>query len=183
MPKTAVLGLCLLLPSCDTERNSPSEQAIPSPYDTLVSVTLWDVQGLFGGQNLFLARDGTTYVQIVRPPKVLYPQGGLHEQRFRLSLNQAEVDAFLTLLKKNDFLGIQIPERFGIPDEARPTLQVRFSSGESRTVAKWGNDTHERFDALYTHLLDLAKKAAGMKPIYDGRWEEKWFPEGFGIPK
>jgi hypothetical protein len=185
MFRLAILGMCVLLQACDAEKkpaSSIAKNTAPS-YEKVSWTILWDVQGLWGGTNLYLSKDGTAYVQIVEPPTIPYREGGLREQRFKLNLGKEEVDAFIQLLRKHDFLGIQIKDRPGGADEGRPTLLVRFSSGESKAVAKWSNDKHADFDAIYSWLLDFAKNTAPIKPIQEGRYDGKWSPDGFEIPK
>jgi hypothetical protein len=184
MLRFAIIAICVFLQACEygKEDSSTDKKSVPS-YEKVTWVMLRDVQGLWGGRNLYLARDGTAYAQIVTPPRSPYREGGLDEQRFQLNLAKEEVDSFINLLNKHDFLGITIRSRPGVPDEGRPSLLVRFSSGEQKTVEKWANDKHADFDAIYSWLLSLTKNMAGMKPILDGRYDEKWSPENFEVPK
>ncbi len=103
-----------------------------------------DVQALFGGQRIVIDRDGTAVIEKVAAG------GGVTERR-----QEVNVSKFAQLLIKVDFVTITLPKRTGVPDEARPTITVVNRNGRSHTVAKWINDTHARFDAIYEALLAL----------------------------
>ncbi len=147
--------------------------ATPPPPDSLASVALYDVQGLYGGRNLYLTGEGTLLVSTVTP--------GLREQRHRLQLPAADVAALERLLFDAHPIGaIAIPERMGVPDEARPALRVTTRAGAEREVAKWANDVHEDFDALYRALLALETRAVEEgERVFDGEFSWDWRPDGF----
>jgi hypothetical protein len=63
------------------------------------------------------------------------------------------------LVADRGFFKIEIPNRPGVPDEARPTITVRLADGTEKSVAKWANDKHADFDAIYKHLLSLCDLA------------------------
>ncbi len=159
--------LCLL--SC---ASSPvaAEQAGP---DSLLSLSLRDVQGLFGGQNLWLRADGLLIVQKVATGQV--------EKRFELQL-EPEIVAVVERLVLVDqpVANIEIPEHMGMPDEARPTLALTTRSGQVAEVAKWANDVHDGFDTIYASLLRLVQRAVDEGAlIHEGPFDWDWRPEGF----
>lgn len=155
-----------------------TETKVP-PYEQVTTIRLLDVQGLFGGRSVFLKRDGTAVVQVVTPPKTSYPEGGLTETRFEFQLGREDADRIFASLRKHSFMGIQIQDRYGVPDEARPEITIRFASGESRSVVKWANDSHPQFDPIYQGLLGLERRTPSMKPVREGRYDPRWMPEGF----
>lgn len=127
----------------------------PKAKPDLQEVVLRDVQGLWGGQDLSLRGNGRLIVTLVDPRK-----GDKAVSQYGLLLSQPRVAEVARLIAEHDFLKIEIPKRHGVPDEARPTITVRFADGTERTVAKWANDKHADFDAIYRHLLALCDLAA-----------------------
>lgn len=137
------------------------------PFDTL---TLRDVQGLHGGQNLYLRADGRCVVQAV--------QAGIVEERFELTLSAEQLTALAEVLSAHDLAAIEIAERYGVPDEARPTITLK--KGEtSIEKAKWGNDAHADFDAIYGALLAIVIEAKGGTATASGKYDWDWSPEGY----
>ncbi|HUT33438.1 MAG TPA: hypothetical protein VNE39_08175 [Planctomycetota bacterium] len=127
--------------------------AVPGA-DGLERVVLRDVQGLWGGRDLWLRGDGRLIVNVVDPRK-----GDKAVSQYGLQLPGDQVAATAKLVAERHFLKIEIPNRPGVPDEARPTITVRLTDGTEKTVAKWANDKHADFDALYKHLLALCTLA------------------------
>jgi len=117
-------------------------------------IVLRDVQGLWGGQDLWLSGNGRLIVRIVDPEK-----GDKAVSQYGLQLPQARVAETGKLVAERNFFKIDIPSRRGVPDEARPTITVRLADGKEKSVAKWANDRHADFDAVYRHLLSLCKLA------------------------
>jgi hypothetical protein len=83
------------------------------------------------------------------------------------------------LVEQRGFFKIAIKERAGVPGEARPSITIRLASGETRTVAKWANDKHPDFDAIYHWLLEQIQKAQQGKPVYEGPYDPRWKPDRF----
>lgn len=148
----------ILISLCQVKRNTME-------FET---VTLKDVQGLFGGQNIFIDRQGKVFVQIVKP--------GNFEKRYSLKLTAAEVAELNGLLEKNSFSTIQVELRPGRPDEARPTISVLSANGQEKTAAKWAGQQHPQFDPIYQHLLTIAGRAEQSEPIYQGQYDPAWRP-------
>jgi hypothetical protein len=109
-----------------------------------------DVQALWGGRRIVLQGDGTAVLTIVSR------EGSQQTRHF--SLPQAEVAQLFQLCVAVDLVTIMIPERMGTPDEARLALTLVNGNGRRHAIAKWANDKHERFDALYAALLKLEKE-------------------------
>ncbi len=120
-----------------------------SPKGRFATVTLRDVQGLFGGRDLDLQADGSVTLRSIKPPQ--------RERTVRAKTDLAVVAELNALIQEHDFFSLQTKARAGVPDEARPTIQVTLPSGAYREVAKWANDRHPGFDAIYGRLLSLAK--------------------------
>jgi len=140
------------------------------PEDTsLKSVVLRDVHPLWGGRNVYLFGDGRLFVQIVA-------RGG-QETRYALQVEAARVEELAELLRQHRFMEIEIEDRPGMPDEARPEIEVTWQSGAHKTVAKWANDTHPDFDAIYAWLVELAEGVTERTPVYVGPHDESWRPE------
>ena len=128
-------------------------------------VVLLDVQGLFGGCDLWLSAAGSAQCRIVRPPGGGGP--GLRETRHAFTVPHADLDALGKLLTGHDLATMQTQNRYGVPDEARPVVCVQ--SGENiRAVGKWAGDVHPAFDAIYGFLRRLVEQAAaGSLPLRD----------------
>lgn len=120
------------------------------PLWSAASLELDDVQALWGGRRIVLQGDGTAVLNIVS-------RDG-NQQTRHFALSQAEVAQLFQLCVAVDLVTMVMPERMGVPDEARPTLTVVNGNGRRHTVAKWANDKHERFDALYSALLKAVKE-------------------------
>lgn len=136
-------------------------------------LTLFDVQPLSGGQVLYLRGDGTGIVRIVA-------RGSTIEKRYVFVLPVAERAVLEALLVRYHFFTLRVPERPGIPDEARPTIDVRLRNGKQHTVAQWANDRHPDFDALYHWLVALVQRVAQGTPIYEGNYDPYWRAEEMG---
>jgi len=129
------------------------------------NIVLLDVQGLFGGRNIYLSFDGVGFVQLVRP--------GQEEKRYRIKLTELELVELKKCIQENDFLNLNIVERLGVPDEAYPTIILIFKDGKSKSVSKWANDTNRQFDALYYWILRQERFVENKKPIYSGAYDPK----------
>jgi len=164
----AFLGAAALW-SCDAP---PSNPQVP-----LLECALLDVQGLWGGRNLWIREDGSAVLQVVTPP----PPGksGLWEKRYEFKVDRERWSCFETLVGLHDFLDLKIRERPGVPDEARPTIRVVPKSGPAVEVCKWANDKEPRFDPLYQFLLGICRSGETGKPAAEGAFDHAWRPPGF----
>lgn len=134
-------------------------------------VALFDVQGLFGGRNLFIDEHGKATAVIVAP--------GMTEARHAIQLEKSELAELRALLRRHGFFAIGIKKRPGVPDEAHPTIAVALPGGPTRSVGKWANDTHPDFDPIYGWLMALQKRVQKVPPSRKGRYDPHWRPRGF----
>jgi hypothetical protein len=132
----------------------------------LQTLTLRDVQGLYGGHDVWIAADGAAHVRKV-------DRG--FEKRFT---GKVPIDDLQALLAKHDLRKIRIPDRPGVPDEARPAL-IRRTENDVVRVAKWAGQKDADFDAIYDWILKKAEEIAKSKALHDGRWDPAWKPDGF----
>lgn len=130
-------------------------------------ITLADVHLLWGGTAIYLQGSGQCVVRIIKKRE---------EKRFNLNLWSEEGMALRKLLVEADFLTIQIKDRMGVPDEARPTITLQNAEGRTHKQMKWANDKMEPFDRVYGALLDLRKKTDCLKADYGGTYQSDWRP-------
>ncbi|MBW2454053.1 MAG: hypothetical protein JRI68_06070 [Deltaproteobacteria bacterium] len=139
---------------------------------SVASVSLEDVQALFGGQNIWISSKGKVIAQVVEP--------GLKEKRYELALDPGQFAEVEAQLAKHQFAKIEIEDRPGVPDEARPTITVVTADGKATVVAKWANDKHAGFDSIYQQLLAIVDRAKqANKLLYEGKFDYKWRPDGW----
>ena len=125
------------------------------------SLELHDAQPLYGGVSVRLPGWTSSQAFISR----FLPGGTETKYRLPLKWTEEEKKQLIRLCVENDFLTIQPEERLGIPDEARPSLTLRNSKGESHTVAKWAGVPDARFEAVYQAVRALAERTEGLQPI------------------
>jgi hypothetical protein len=144
-----------------------------------VWIALRDVQPLHGGLNLYLWRDGAGYGQIVIRRPSITP---LQERRYQFHLPQEKTLAVFSLISASSFREIPSSSKPGLPDEGRPEIHVKFQSGDVVKVSRWSNnDPHPAFDAIYRALIAVLDPLHGQPPLFDGQYDPKWAPEGFGV--
>jgi len=130
-----------------------------------------DVQGLWGGVEIYVAGTGKTVVRVVTPE-----EGGLKEKRYvstlDTSVNQILIGAFI----KNNFLTINDSERPGIPDEAHPSITLINAEGERHTVWRWDGDMNKRFSNIMSEFRKIWEKVEKTEPVFEGEfmWEFDW---------
>ena len=138
------------------------------PFDQLM---LRDVQGLFGGRNLFVRASGECVLQhVVR---------GQQETRYVATLSAADLEALSDVLRAHDLAAVvPPPPRPPVPDEAHP--YIRLLRG-STTVgkSKRANDKVPHFDEIYAALLRVAKAVQDGEVVFRGPHDGRWTPEGF----
>ena len=144
--------------------------------NTLQAVMLKDVHPFYGGQNLYLRRDGTGFCQVVTWKA---EASGFYEQRYRIALSSDSIQHLADLIKSHSFFQLSTIERAGLPDEARPTISVTLISGKSLSISKWANDKHPDFDVIYEALLEYIQAAKLSRPLYEGTYNHRWVPDGF----
>ena len=114
---------------------------------TTAQLILDDVQALWGGRRVVVEGTGTAVWTTVA-------RGGGQQTR-HFSLDEQAVQRLFAVCIEVDFLMIVVPERRGVPDEARPVITLVNGNGRRHSIAKWANDKQERFDSLYRALLQL----------------------------
>jgi hypothetical protein len=144
--------------------------------DCRAQVILLDVQGLWGGTELWVSEAGKGVCRFVRAPAK--GESGLQEARYAFDLSKEQRAALCALLDEHRFFEMETADRPGVPDEARPVIFVK-SGGRARTVGKWANDRHQDFDPVYEFLLKIAESAKKSAPTGRGPYDRSWKPEGF----
>lgn len=157
-------------------QSQPSE-SLPE-VTQLDRVVLLDVQGLWGGRDLWISGDGKAVCRFVGPPAE--GQTGTQETRYTFTLPEKQLTQLLALVNKHRFFSIKIEDRSGVPDEARPSIFIT-SGSMTHAVGKWFNDKHEDFDPIYQHLRSIAdlgkKEKATHQDVFDWDWKPDGFPE------
>ena len=134
-------------------------------------VSLRDVQGMWGGRNIFVSRDGALWVQVVAQ--------GLQEKRYKLQLSAEAMKELETFLSQHRVEDIAIKDRSGVPGEGRPTIEFVTTEGKIIQKVKWANDKNEQFDAVYKQLILLVPKDGTEAPVYSGALDQNWKPDGY----
>jgi hypothetical protein len=138
------------------------------------SVILKDVQPLFGGQNVYLKQDGSGIAQLVVPRPT---SPGLHERRFRLGPDPAVMLRIAESVRDDKFFEMSLPDRAGLPNEAKTTIAIELTSGQSHRVSKWANDKHAGFETIYQLVLRRAQESESGEVLYHGTYDPRWIPE------
>lgn len=139
-------------------------------------IILRDVHPFYGGQKLYLARDGTGFCQLVsRRPGV----STFFEKRYRITVPAEAMQKLLRLMSEHSFMNIASSVRPGVPDSARPKISARFTSGKWVSVDRWIHDNDPDFDAIYQTLLEIVRSAPTGKLAYEGQYDLEWVPDEF----
>lgn len=139
-------------------------------------VILLDVQGLWGGTDLWISADGKAVCRFVTAPEK--GESGLQETRYAFVVSAEQRSSLLELINKHSFFSIRTKDRYGVPDEARPSILVKSGANE-HAVGKWANDKHQDFDPLYQFLLKIAEFGKKGNKIHRGPFDWDWRPESF----
>ena len=144
-----------------------------------VKIALIDVQGLWGGRNIFILGSGKIFVQVVyREPKKSGSLSPLLEKRYVLSLADDEIRKLINVFIENDFITINLKDRPGIPDEAMPTIILVNGKGQMYKISKWESDKDIRFDTIYQEILLLETRIKNLETVFTGIYDSKFMPEG-----
>ncbi len=157
----AVMSM-LMLASCIHERRSIE----PVPTNLDYCIRLADIHGLWGGYDVTIQHDGTTYVREVKVER------GHREKRFKTKLSVLELGEVKSFIIDAGYFAFRENVRSGVPDEARPHIWASFD-GYSLHSAKWANDNDKRFDLVYHRLLNLAVKIAKQRPTWAGTYDAR----------
>jgi hypothetical protein len=142
----------------------------------LDQVVLLDVQGLWGGADLWVSSDGRAVCRFVARPAE--GEAGLQESRYAFELSEDQQAALANQVRGHDFFSIRTESRMGMPDEARPCIYLH-AVDKARAVGKWIADPHKDFDPLYEQLKQIAESGRSGVPFHKGPYEPAWHPEGF----
>lgn len=162
-----LLTVALLLTGC---------QKSAVELQQLDRVILLDVQGLWGGQDLWISDDGQAVCRIAEAPS--RGQSALQESRYRFKLSGEERETLLRSVNDHRLLFIKTKDRLGVPDEARPLISVK-SGAKEHAVAKWAGDKHVDFDAIYQSLRQVCESGRKGMPVFSGAYDCEWKPDGF----
>lgn len=143
------------------------------------SIELLDIQGLYGGRNVFVSKEGPVLASLVESPK---EERGLIEKRYIYNLDsQSFRNLVHEIIDNYNFLNLKIKDRMGIPDEARITINLTDKNGKTYSLSAWDQDgmdpiTYQKsdkrkFDSVYVLLRNLANSACYRgKLLYDGKY-------------
>jgi hypothetical protein len=162
----------LAISACQEHTHTERSTADPVPIRMVV---LLDVEGMQGGQNLWLSEDGTGVAQVVG-----HGTGrGLPEKRYRVRFAKAAVTEAERLVGTRRFLALNLELGVGVPGGGHPCIAVVTKDGRQSTSIKREHDKHPDFDPLYGHLLGLSQVRDGAELIHEGIFDWDWHPEGF----
>ena len=124
-----------------------------------LALELRDVQGLWGGRSLRLHSDGVVEGVSVDVPR--QGQSGMQVRHFKAGVGKDRAAAILKSCVETGTLELKPTQRYGIPDEAFPHLQLRATidgATYSRSVGMWEGQVpeHPAFGKVRKALLDLA---------------------------
>ena len=159
-----------------TEWRAPrwTQRGIEAQTVPLEALVLQDVQGLFGGQSLWVSADRTAYVQLVGRRA---GEPALWERRYKTTLTAEEWAEAERLIRAHHLLTVKMPNRPGVPDEAHPVITIVTRAGATTRIGKWANDKHPDFDPVYSFLIGLCRPRGTL--IREGPIDWKWTPPGF----
>ena len=144
--------------------------------DRFKTMMLKDVHALHGGQNFYLRADGKGFCQVVSWET---KTSNLYERRYRIAVSHDWMERLTNLMGSPAFSSPSSPARPGVPDEAKPSISIAFVSGRIIDVSKWANDKYPAFDQIYAVLLAEVRIAQQDEPVYEGKYDSRWAPEGF----
>lgn len=150
--------------------------SINQPIARLDQIILLDVQGLGGGGDLWITYDGAAFCRIVKPP--VENKSGLQETRYSFTISDKQRRRLLKLFNENHFCTMLVKDRYGLPDESRPTIYIRTDITKC-CVAKWLNDNKQNFDPIYKYLLNLVEQGGQGTIIGKGTYDRQWKPDSF----
>jgi hypothetical protein len=165
----ATAWMCLISfiigPSCVSPKAPP---AIAAP----LVFYLLDIQGLYGGQDVYVHADGTCLVRVI--PEAGRSGGGLREHRYVASLPTDKLNNLVRIAEDSRFASYRQGRLHGVPDEAYPFIYWRRGAASTIEAHKWAEEKDPRFDAIYTALLKCIKDARPLRTLYRGRYDYQW---------
>ncbi len=151
-------------------------EKVISDIDTIV---LLDVQGMHGGQNVWLSHNGELYAQLIKPAHE--DEYRFKEKRIKIKLTSEEQNIINKIFNDSDFLRVKIQQRGLVPDEALPILWLKTKGGRIAAAAKPDSDENPQFDPIYYWLVETINKK-GITSTYIGQYDSSWWPKGFPSP-
>lgn len=149
---------------------SAASRSGSAPGGRAIEWLVWhDIQALEGGRALYVASDGRAIARVVEPEPEVRARGTLPPERLR------ELER---TLHEVDVLHMTVPDRPGVPDEARAILLVRFASGEERRVEKWDGVAHAGFDAINALMRTLTSELVRDGTTERVPFDPAWHPAG-----
>lgn len=118
--------------------------------DKLTKIDLLDVQGLWGGWEITVKATGEVVVHEVQPTAE-----GFYRETWLTQWRPGQAQKFLADVLQTGILDYEEVHRYGLPDEARPVIQLFFEDGHTVSLCKWSNDQDPLFDTAYKMLLNL----------------------------
>ena len=132
--------------------------AEPKPTAPII-LSMRDVAGFSGGQDLDLDAEGNLFVRIARHDPD-HSEARFWERRFHLKLQPAELSQLIAFVRTSGIARYRERRRNGVPDEARPSVRVALPRQATIDAAKWDNDKDPNFDTLYKRLLELVDRTS-----------------------
>lgn len=166
-----LLGCIFIIAACRKD-----DVAAKNDYQNPSQIILLDVQGLWGGQDVWLSMSGKCYARKVIPPEV--GESGLQEERYEFECGEDQLNSLLVLIKKHKIFNIKIEDRSGVPDEAKPLIYLK-ADEKAVSVEKWANDQDKDFDPVYDYLSNILKGVDSKSLIYRGNYDALWHPAAF----
>jgi hypothetical protein len=150
---------------------SATAKPVPAtPAAPALVISLRDVQGLWGGNNIDVYSDDHCVITRVTSPK---KGTGLHELRFEAQLPAGESRRLLKLADSTHFLDYRQGRKTGVPDEALPKIKIPVPGAAAFEATKWANEKDAKFDPLYHALLKLAETTKPGRILHDGPLQNK----------
>jgi hypothetical protein len=162
----------VMLCACQSPRGNEPDEEWKEPV-----FHLKDIQGLFGGRDIYIYEDDTALVRLARHERRSLR---LREKRFITRLPAGTVDRLHALARSSGFDAYRQTRKTGIPDEAYPHLYWRSPSGKEFQGNKWDGEKDAHFDPLYHELVSLADTAKPAAPRYHGNYDSEWRHGGTG---
>lgn len=134
---------------------------------------LSDIQGLFGGQSVFVHQDGTCIVRRVTVSGWLHGHE-LREHRYLAELPPNSVEKLVQIAEKTGFEHYREKRSAGIPDEGHPIIGWQKTSDTHIEASKWAGEKAPKFDPLYSALLRCIEDATHVKTLYRGSFDYRW---------
>lgn len=167
----AAMMVALLGSAARGQEMSTAEFLGPEDGWARARLELRDVHGLWGGRDVRVDGAGRVIVRVVDPTG--------QEERYEATVPADEAKGLLRAAADADVLNVEVPQRRGAPDEARPRLVVVSGRGLDRSTSKWAGDAVPAFDGVQKALVALADRVVGQaKPTLAGRYDQHWRPAG-----